>query len=146
MTADRHAQCLCGAVQLTLHKPPAELSACHCGMCRRWTGSTMLTIDMAPEDLSISGAEHIRAYSSSDWAARHFCDTCGSTLWYRLKDAPSGQDHYYMAAGLLDDLSGMTLTREIYIDRKPEAFAFAGPTAQLTEAQFLAALNASPKE
>lgn len=146
MPADRHGHCLCGAVKIRLSHAPDELGACHCSMCRRWTGSAFVTLDVASDQIEITGAEHIKSYSSSDWAARSFCGTCGSSLWYRLKDAPLGQDHYYLAAGLLDDLDGLKLTREIYIDRKPDAFAFAGPTQQMTEAEFLAAVNASPEE
>lgn len=146
MTETRSGHCLCGAVRITVTDPPQELGACHCGMCRRWTGSAFVTLDVPADRIHVEGAEHIRAFASSDWASRSFCGTCGSTLWYRMTDAPPGHDHYYMAAGLLDDLSGLRLTREIYVDRKPDAFAFAGPTEQVTEAEFLAALNADPEE
>ncbi|SEC77326.1 GFA family protein [Rhodobacter sp. 24-YEA-8] len=142
MATEKTGQCLCGAVRLTISSPPSELSVCHCGMCRRWTGSAFVTIDVAPHNLHIEGAGHVRAYASSDWASRSFCDTCGTTLWYRLKDAP-GHDDYYIAAGLLDDLTDIRLTREIYIDAKPDAWAFAGPTEKMTEAELLASMGIS---
>ena len=137
--SERQGRCLCGAVTVTVTDAPATLSACHCGMCRRWTGSAFVTLDVAAENLRIKGEAAVRSYASSDWAARCFCGTCGTTLWYRLT-APGAPNDYFMAAGLLDDLSGITLAHEIYIDCKPAAFAFAGPTHQMTEAEFLATL------
>lgn len=147
MTETRTGQCLCGAVTFTVTDPSHGLGVCHCGMCRRWSGGAMLTLAVPADAMSIEGSDHIRAFRSSDWAARHFCATCGSSLWYRLT-TPEAPQAYYIAAGLLDDLTGMKLEHEIYIDRKPDAFAFAGPTHQMTEAQFLASLTmpASPEE
>ena len=146
MSGDLHGQCLCGAVQVTVRNAPHDLGACHCAMCRRWTGSAFITLDVPESDMTVTGADHVRSYTSSDWAERSFCGTCGSTLWYRLKHG-MGPTDYYMAAGLIDDLSGQRLTREIFIDKKPAAFAFAGPTHQLTEAEFLASLQkANPEE
>ena len=145
--SERKAHCLCGAVQITLSHPPTSLSACHCSMCRRWTGTALITVDVPAAQLTLEGADHVASYASSDWAARSFCRTCGSTLWYRLT-APGAPDDYYLAAGLLDDLSGMVLDSEIYIDCKPAAYAFAGPTRQMTEAEVLASfgLAASPED
>lgn len=147
MTETRTGHCLCGAVTFTVTDASHDLGACHCGMCRRWTGSAFVGVSVPDAAMELHGAEHVRAYRSSDWAERAFCGTCGSTLWYRLT-APDAPGARYVAAGLFDDLTGMKLEQEIYIDRKPDAFAFAGPTHQMTEAQFLASLNipASPEE
>ncbi len=142
MASEKTGQCLCGEVRITLTNPPGELSVCHCGMCRRWTGSAFVTIDVAPRNIHIDGVASVKTYASSDWATRSFCGTCGTTLWYRLKDAP-GHDDYYLAAGLLDDLSGEKLVREIYIDSKPAAWAFEGPLEQMTEAELLASMGLS---
>ena len=145
MNVERTGHCLCGAVRLTVTNPCLELGVCHCEMCRRWTGLAFLGLAVPETAIRIDGGDHVRRYASSAWAERCFCDTCGSTLWYRLTKPGAPRD-YYMAAGLLDDLSGMRLAHEIYIDRKPEAFAFAGPTHQMTEAEFLASLPANPEE
>lgn len=145
MATERHGRCLCGAVQITVTNPAPHLNACHCGMCRRWTGVAFVTLDVPEADMAITGADAVRSYTSSDWAQRCFCGSCGTTLWYRLT-AQGAPTDYYMAAGLLDDLSGITLANEIYIDCKPAAFAFAGPTHQMTEAEFLATLPPPAQE
>ncbi|NND71473.1 MAG: GFA family protein, partial [Rhodothermales bacterium] len=38
----------------------------------------------------------------------------------------------------LDDANGLTLEREIFIDRKPDSFQLAGDHVRLTEAETLA--------
>ena len=145
MSAELTGHCLCGAVHVTLHEPGHEIGACHCGMCRRWTGSAFMVLPVPADKITVTGLEAVKTYASSDWAGRSFCGTCGTTLWYRLT-APEAPQDYYMSAGLLDDMSSLRMTHEIFIDRKPVAFAFAGPTKQMTEAEFLASLQANPEE
>ena len=112
MADKRSGKCLCGAVRVTVTDPAPHLNACHCSMCRRWTGLAFVTLDVPEGQIEIEGAEAVKAFTSSDWAQRCFCGTCGSTLWYRLT-APGAPTDYYMAAGLLDDLSGLTLANEM---------------------------------
>lgn len=141
MANEKTGQCLCGAVRVSVSHAPHEVNACHCSMCRRWTGVALVTLDVPEADIRIEGAEAVRSFASSDWAARNFCGTCGTSLWYRLT-APGAPTDYYLAAGLMDQLSDVTLANEIYVDHRPGAFAFAGPARQITEAEFLAMLPA----
>ncbi|MGB3313316.1 MAG: GFA family protein [Albidovulum sp.] len=136
MSAELKGRCMCGAVSVTMVPAKAELNACHCGMCRRWTGSAFLEIDADPGTLKAEGP--VRVFKSSDWAERANCGTCGSPLWYRLSD-PSAE-FYAVSAGLFDD-TGFPLTREIYIDRKPGGFAYAGDHPRITEQEFLASIG-----
>ncbi len=144
MTDERTGHCLCGAVRITVRDPGHELSACHCTMCRRWTGSALVSLAVPEAAMTVEGGGAVRSYASSDVAERCFCGTCGTPLWYRMT-APGAPRDYYITAGLLDDLSGIRLTHEIYVETKTDAFAFAGPLRQMTEAGFLASL-ASPEE
>lgn len=141
----RTGQCLCGAVQVAITDAPHEAGACHCTMCRRWTGSAFVTLAVPEDKMTVVGSDAIATYASSPWAGRHFCARCGSTLWYRLTGEGMPRD-YYMALGLLDDPNGIRLAHEIYIDFKPDGYAFAGPTHQMTGAEFEASVAASTKE
>ena len=38
-------QCLCGAVRFDAVIARAEMGACHCAMCRRWTGGVFLSVE-----------------------------------------------------------------------------------------------------
>ena len=41
---ERTGHCLCGAVQYTATLPEEGLGACHCEMCRRWTGGPYVSV------------------------------------------------------------------------------------------------------
>lgn len=128
-TLDGH--CLCGAVTLRVVPAKQELHACHCEMCRRWTGSALVEVDVLPEGLEVAGP--VKTFVSSDWAERAWCDTCGSTLWYKL--TLPGQERYSVSAGLFEDAGGLELTREIFIDCKPRGYGFAGTHEVMTKAE-----------
>jgi hypothetical protein len=124
-------QCLCGDVTVTLKPKKQHLGACHCDMCRRWTGSVFLAIHAAKGSLKSTGP--VKTFRSSGWAERAWCDNCGSTLWFRL--TIPGREHFGVAAGLFKNAAGMTLSNESYIDRKPSGFSFAGEHQRITEAE-----------
>jgi hypothetical protein len=125
-------KCLCGAVRFTAAHVESEHHACHCGMCRRWSGSPFFGVHA--QGVVFEGAENLGRYASSEWAERGFCRACGSSLFYYLK--PS--DSYVMCVGAFDDASGFRLTREICIDQKPRGYALAGDHPRLTEAETFA--------
>jgi hypothetical protein len=136
MTAPLKGQCMCGAVTVTMVPASPEIHACHCGMCRRWTGSAFMEIDAASGTLTAEGP--VRTFRSSGRAERASCGTCGSPLWYRLTDPRA--DFHAVSAGLFDD-TGFRLTKEIYVDRKPGGFAYAGDHLRMTEQEFLASIG-----
>ena len=132
-------RCLCGKVTYRLEGEATEVGACHCEMCRRWTGSPGMAIHLSAAP-AIDGEEHITWYDSSDWAERGFCATCGSSLFYRLKgESPE----YYLHAGTLDDQSGLVLKEQIFIDEKPGYYAFAGDIPAMTGEEVFAMFAAA---
>jgi len=125
-------QCLCGAVRVQAEVTERHHGACHCGMCRRWGSGPFLATSVG--GVEFTGDEHIRRYRSSDWAERGFCDICGANLFYHLIEP----DVYVMSIGVFDSASEFDLTEEIYIDSKPDGYAFAGEHPRLTEAETIA--------
>lgn len=87
----------------------------------------MFAIDC--ENVEIDGREHITNYRSSDWAERGFCRHCGTHLYYRFVANGS----LAAPAGLFQDVRGLELTSQIFIDRKPGYYALANRTPTLTE-------------
>jgi len=132
-------QCLCGAVRVTISALPNGFGICHCKMCQRWTGLAFCGAEVPDENVTVEGAEHVTAYRSSDASTRSFCRHCGSTLWFRDK----GRAAYEIALGLLDDEEGVRITREIFIDRKSDAWSVAGDLPAETEAEYFARKDAS---
>ena len=133
---ERTGRCLCGAVTFTAKGLEPTLAACHCGMCRRWTGGPLLAI--SPGEVEWVGEDRIATYRSSEWAERGFCSSCGTSLFYRVTAPGPHQGREHLAFGTLDDQSGFELNLEYFIDIKPEAYALEGDRTRLTEAEVFA--------
>ena len=131
MTA-RTGQCLCGAVTFSTDDASPEHTLCHCKMCQRWSGGPFLTVTAA--NLVFEGKENLSRFQSSAWAERGFCNKCGSSLFYRL----SKSDRYAMCVGVFDETDDFVMDEELFIDRKPAGYAFAGDHPRLTEAETMA--------
>jgi len=119
--------CLCGAVRFELDEAISSFGACHCDMCRRWTGGPYLAKDCG-DSVRFEGEENIERYKSSDWAERGFCRKCGSSLFYFV--VPSG--HYIMSMGAFDDQDGLQMKSQVFIDEKPDSYDFANETKNMT--------------
>ncbi|MEM7445553.1 MAG: GFA family protein [Pseudomonadota bacterium] len=126
----RTGQCLCGGVRISIGSARTHVGACHCNMCRRWSGGPLLAID-CDQDIKIEGDDNVRVYDSSPWAERAFCSLCGTNLFYRIKES---QGHIVLA-GLFDDSDGFDLAAQIFIDEKPAYYAFANETKTMTGAE-----------
>ncbi|PSJ47665.1 aldehyde-activating protein [Zobellella endophytica] len=133
MSMQKHGSCLCGAVRVTAVFKSNKVGVCHCGMCRKWGGGPLMTVDCEP-GVAFEGREHIAAFASSAWAERAFCRHCGSHLYYRLKDG----DELILSLGLFDELDDLVLDHQIFIDKKPGFYSFANRTHTMTEAEVFA--------
>ena len=131
----RSGQCLCGAVRFTARDVPEVFGACHCEMCRRWTGSALLGVTVPADAVDWEGREHIATIQSSAWAERAWCRACGSGLWFRVTAKGAYSDDVEIPIGLFDDPDGFRMTNEIYIDHKPDSYAYAGEGRKLMTRQ-----------
>lgn len=120
--------CLCGSVKLEGRGAP-KIEICHCSMCQHWHGGPGMVVMFEGGAHVVGGAGQVSVYDSSDWATRSFCKTCGSTLFYRLKnsDAPHGSQ-----AGLFDLPAGLAIHEEIFVDEQPDYYRFETTAPRLT--------------
>ena len=125
--------CLCGAIRATAKTASKDVGACHCSMCRKWTGGPLLAVDCGTV-VSFEGKENIAVFDSSEWAERGFCRKCGSHLFYRLKES----QQYIMSVGLFEDDKMFVLHHQIFIDEKPTFYRFANETKNMTGAEVFA--------
>lgn len=132
--------CLCGAVKISAKRISNEVGACHCGMCRKWGGGPLLAVDCGSE-VSFEGQENIAVYDSSEWGERAFCTTCGSHLYYRLKEP----NQYILPVGLFDTDIPFTFDHQIFIDSKPSYYHFGNKTKEMTGDEVFAQ-HASPED
>ncbi len=131
----RDGGCLCGAVRFRAGLTGRSFGACHCEMCRRWTGSALLAISVPTKNIVWTGESHIARFQSSDWAERANCRICGSALYYRVTGDGPGAGDTELPIGAFDSAEGLTFDSEIYIDLKPECYAYAGDRKRMTRAQ-----------
>ncbi len=117
---------LCGAVRFDADLIKPEFGACHCKMCRRWTGSALLGITVPADNIIWQGEDYIATRQTSGWAMRARCWECGSALYFRVTAEGRNSGGIELPIGLFDDANGLTRTDEIYIDHKPDSFAYAG--------------------
>jgi hypothetical protein len=131
-------KCLCGEVQYIGRGNPCDMHVCHCRSCARWGGGPAFGLGFS-EGVEFSGP--VTWFNSSEWAERGFCSKCGSTIFYRLKNAD-----LFVGAGTLDDQTIVPqISSHIYVDTKPHYYEFADSAPRLTEEEFLASLKESEK-
>lgn len=100
------ASCLCGAVRLTTTGAPWRTGICHCLDCRKHSGSLFQTFAIFPADaVTITG-------ETREYATRHFCPRCGSSVFSR-----SG-DEIELHLGALDATDQFTPTYELWTVRR----------------------------
>lgn len=132
---DQKGKCMCGAVSYVANDVEVDVHACHCSMCRQWSGGPGFAVGVS--SVIFEGETNITRYASSDWAERGFCTKCGCNLFYYLKETNS----YIMWMGTFEDQSQFTLTGEIYIDEKPASYNFVGDHPRQTGQEFLASMQ-----
>ena len=121
--------CLCGAVEIAVGAPLHDVSACHCSLCRRWTGAAQWGIEVPAEAVTVTGP--VARWRSSPFAERAFCPTCGTHLWIRDDGAA-----YDLVPGLFDAAADVPLTREVYADRAFACVRLADDHARVSAADY----------
>ena len=106
---------MCGAISFTAEDVETHFHACHCTMCRSWSGGPGFGV--AVGSIKLSGEQHLGVYKSSEWAERCFCKQCGTNLIYRMPETGM----IIVQHGAFDDTSRFELAGEIYVDNKPRA-------------------------
>ena len=136
--AERRGQCLCGIVRITARRASGSAGACHCKMCRRWSGGPLLAVDCGTE-VAFEGEDEVKVFDSSPWADRGFCGRCGSHLFYRLKE--TGQ--LMVPAGIFENEEGLIFDHQVFIDEKPDFYDFSNETQNMTGAEIAAQFGLS---
>ncbi|MFQ6023866.1 MAG: GFA family protein [Acidiferrobacterales bacterium] len=114
----RTGGCLCGGVRYEVRGPLRSVVNCHCSQCRRTHGHFAAYTAAPRENVLIHGKEHLKWYRSSDSARRGFCTECGSSLFWD----PDGQSSLSIAAGTLDQPTGLETVTHVFMDDKPDYY------------------------
>jgi len=98
--------CLCGDVRFTATGRPYRVGVCHCLDCRKHHGALFHASAIFPQD-----AVHVHGHTH-DYAGRHFCPRCGSSVFGR-----SG-DEIEVNLGALDAIDQFVPTYELWTIRR----------------------------
>lgn len=70
-----HGGCLCGAVRFEARGRPDRVGLCHCLDCRKHHGALFFAAAIYPAAaVTVTG-------ETRHWKRRHFCPTCGSSVF-----------------------------------------------------------------
>ncbi len=133
--------CLCGSVTITAKNIDNHFGACHCDMCKVWTGGPQMGIGCG-QNIEIEGMEFITTFDSSAWAERTFCKKCGTHLYYRVKST----NDYRVLVGFFKDSISPKFEYQYFIDNKSDSFSFDNKTTNMTEQQIVEYFASKMKE
>ncbi len=110
--------CLCGAVTFEVAGSLRPPDACHCRQCRKQSGHFFVSSDVPRTSLSISGADNLTWFPSSEKVRRGFCKICGSTLFWD----PVRKDNTGIAMGAFDTPTMTHLEMHIFVAEKGDYY------------------------
>ena len=110
--------CQCGSVRFETTDVPTSPTACHCTQCRKQSGHHFASANVRKASLSLSGAEHVTWYRSSEKVRRGFCSRCGSWLFWE----PVFHDWTSVALGAFDGATNLKLERHIFVAEKGDYY------------------------
>jgi hypothetical protein len=112
--------CLCGDVRIEAVGRPYRVGLCHCLDCRKHHGALFFAAAIFPHDaVTIEG-------ETRDFAGRHFCPRCGSSVVARF------DDEIEVHLGTLDAPDQLVPTYECWTVRR-ESWLPAFPGTKLYE-------------
>ncbi len=112
--------CACGAVRLTLQRPPLYVHACHCTRCQRETGGPFAHhAVVAWCDMTVQGEAPVFAAVPADSGTRHWvahCPRCRTVLWNEWGSRRAVTR--YVRVGVLDEPGRFPPLAHIFVRSK----------------------------
>ena len=108
--------CLCGAIRYSSLAEPAIVGVCHCGDCRKFSGSAFSFL-VAIQKSALQFRGLLKTYNSladsGKTISRSFCPECGSSI---VEESASHPGLMIINAGTLDHPASQSPTIELYCD------------------------------
>nr|WP_224742949.1 GFA family protein [Stutzerimonas kunmingensis] len=97
---------MCGNLRIVTAGQPYRVGICHCLDCRKHHGALFYAAAVFPQDaVTVEG-------ETAEYAGRHFCPSCGSSVFSRLAD------ELEVHLGALDAPDQLTPTYECWTVRR----------------------------
>ncbi len=114
-------RCHCGVISLRVAAAPRAPINCHCGLCRRLSGSAFTTwVTAKVVEVTIGGESALSEYQPTENLARLFCRQCGTHILTKDKRHPGILG---IPAGLLEDLDVPPPKGEYFVSHKARWFS-----------------------
>jgi hypothetical protein len=109
--------CLCGGVQYEINGELGTVTNCHCGLCRKMSGSAFSSGSTIPAASFrfVAGQELLKEWESSPGNHRVFCGRCGSPI---VKKKDKDPDHLRFRPGTLDSDPGVKISKHTRVSSK----------------------------
>ena len=116
MSKKYSGSCLCGGVTFSVTNFNKQAANCYCTMCRKFHGAAFGTL-VGVSDLTWLDGEHLlKHYIANNGTIRTFCNDCGSSLGFRVKDAPL--ENIELAIATFDGDIPVTIDAQIFTNYK----------------------------
>jgi hypothetical protein len=113
--------CVCGAVTFEVTGSLDANDACHCSICRKWSGHYWAGADVPRSSITIHGADKVTWYRSSEKVRRGFCSICGSSMFFD----PIYKDWFGVSMGALESPTDAKLQKHIFVGDKGDYYEIA---------------------
>ncbi|MGE0829278.1 MAG: GFA family protein [Hyphomonadaceae bacterium] len=118
--------CLCGAARWRYDARPLTLTACHCGDCKKLSGSDYALMMTARSEALVHETGETQAFVKRADSGREVkivrCAQCGTRLWHEPLAAPALA---FICAGTMDDPSWFIPTSHIWAEQASANVCFA---------------------
>jgi len=132
--------CFCGGVSFEITRAVGPFELCHCGRCRKASGSAFFAwLLVKHEDFQlVRGHDLIKTFAAPvretpPAYCTNFCGRCGSPV----PNLSSDSAYVEIPAGLLDDDPQIRPDRHIFVDVKSSWFTIGDDLPQLDRAALL---------
>ncbi len=114
--------CLCGGVRFEVRGPLMDVINCHCSKCRRFHGHIGAYTATDRRNLFLVRSETLQWFRSvtdeTPDVHRGFCRKCGASLFWD----PKGKPRISIAAGALDEPTGLATTGHVWVSQKGDYY------------------------
>ena len=108
--------CYCGIASFRFEGAPASVVNCHCGQCRRLSGSVFTTWASVKRPLfELSGHDELARVIVTANVTRYFCKRCGSHVFTEDERSPGIVG---IPTGAIDDGESMVPSADYFVDHK----------------------------
>lgn len=114
--------CLCRAVRYRITGRMRGIVNCHCSKCRRFHGNFAAYVGTTQDCLEMVEERGLKWFRSvtdeTPNVHRGFCQECGSSLFWH----PRGEDRIAVAAGSLDEPTGMRMMGHVWVNQQGDYY------------------------